>query len=78
MHKYLAMVLVTMSCLLVTGCAVSVTEVRVDTSALSLKENKAATKSVYVRRVTDDREFNSRTRDPSVPSTEFSTPEEGV
>lgn len=61
--------------LFLTGCATNVSTFTIDTSNLK-SENQSETKTVYVRNIIDAREFDTNTKDPSIPSVEYANSSE--
>jgi uncharacterized lipoprotein YajG len=62
--------------LLLSGCATNTSTLTVDTSQLSTANKPEATETVFVQTVVDDRIFEPKTRDASIPSVNVKTEEQ--
>lgn len=59
--------------LLLSGCATNTSTFTIDTSSLSTANKPDAARTVYVKTVVDERYFDPKTKDPSVPSIDGET-----
>lgn len=74
--KKLLLSLSIISCFVLSGCATSISELSLETNRYQQLQTQSATKSVYIRSVSDERFCNPQTRDPSVASMMCDNPHE--